>query len=231
MENYKVYYHKNKINGKYYIGITKKENPEKRWRKGEGNKNQFFYKAIQKYGWDNFEHKILFDGLTIKEAKEKEIELIKKYNTLAPNGYNIGRGGETNYKDGAIICIETNEIFEDVYDLLNKQEYLFHGKIKYEDIKDCCEYNRKNIKIPWRNLYYHYQYYTSKPILTIKQIENTCDLKKRKKRFLKKNYNKFYNGRLIIGYLICENCGDIYKRIPHKSLKLCPKCREKLKKE
>lgn len=165
--------------------------------------------------------------LTIEEAKIKEIELIKKYNSLVPNGYNIGRGGETNYKDGAIICIETNEIFENVYDLLDKQEYLFHGKIKYQDVKDCCEYNRKNIKIPWRNLYYHYQYYTSKPISTIERIEKNCDIKKYNKRFLAKNIDKFYNGKLKPRYEICEICGDIYTKIKQKHLKICPKCREK----
>ena len=77
MANYKVYYHKvsKEISGydfdKYYIGISCKKNLIERWgRNGEGYKVQPFYNAIQKYGWDNIEHKILFENLTVEEAKK-----------------------------------------------------------------------------------------------------------------------------------------------------------------
>lgn len=80
MANYKVYYHKvsKEISGydfdKYYIGISCKKNLIERWgRNGEGYKVQPFYNAIQKYGWDNIEHKILFENLTVEEAKNMEI--------------------------------------------------------------------------------------------------------------------------------------------------------------
>ena len=64
MENYKVYIHRNKINGKVYIGITKQK-PENRWRNGKGYKQNIkFYRAIEKYGWNNFEHIVLVDNLT-----------------------------------------------------------------------------------------------------------------------------------------------------------------------
>ena len=54
-----IYMHTNKINGKKYIGQTF-QNIEYRWRQdGSGYKGQPFYNAIEKYGWDNFEHKIL----------------------------------------------------------------------------------------------------------------------------------------------------------------------------
>lgn len=87
--NYTVYMHKNKINNKVYIGITGQK-PQYRWNDGNGYKNQLFYKAIKKYSWDNFEHIILFENLTKKEAECKEIELIKKYNSHCNKyGYNI----------------------------------------------------------------------------------------------------------------------------------------------
>ena len=65
MDKYTVYVHINKINHKKYIGITKQK-PEDRWGKnGENYKESpHFYAAIQKYGWDNFEHIILKENLT-----------------------------------------------------------------------------------------------------------------------------------------------------------------------
>lgn len=97
--NYKVYKHTNLLNNKVYIGITQ-QNVEKRWQKGYGYKEQiYFYNAIKKYGWDNFEHKILFENLTEKDAMEKEKELIKKYKSNNREyGYNLSKGGET-YKE------------------------------------------------------------------------------------------------------------------------------------
>lgn len=92
---YTVYQHKNKINGKVYIGITKQK-PEQRWRHGQGCKSSpHFYAAIQKYGWDNFEHNILFQNLTKEEACKKEQELIAKYHSMDREfGYNSTSGGD-----------------------------------------------------------------------------------------------------------------------------------------
>ena len=90
-----VYCHTNKINGKKYIGITS-QTPEQRFRHGKGyKKSKYFNRAIQKYGWDNFTHEILYKDLTIEDAKEKEIELIKLFNTRDNDkGYNILAGGD-----------------------------------------------------------------------------------------------------------------------------------------
>lgn len=92
---YIVYQHKNKINGKIYIGITARK-PEVRWKNGEGYKSSpHFYSAIQRYGWDNFEHNILFTNLTKEEACKKEQELIKQYNSMDRDfGYNSTSGGD-----------------------------------------------------------------------------------------------------------------------------------------
>ena len=91
--NYTVYMHFFP-NKKVYIGITH-QRPQKRW--GGGNnyyKQKLMYKAIQKYGWENVEHKILFTNLTKEEAEQKEIELIAKYKSNnSKYGYNITNGG------------------------------------------------------------------------------------------------------------------------------------------
>lgn len=55
--------------------------------------NSLIHKAILKYGEDNFTFLILAQGLSVEEAEEMEISLIKKENTLAPNGYNLAKGG------------------------------------------------------------------------------------------------------------------------------------------
>lgn len=91
---YCVYCHTNLINNKKYIGITS-QLPNHRWGKdGNGYKGQKFYNAIQKYGWDNFEHEILFDNLTKEEAENLEIELIAKFNARDDRfGYNVAVGG------------------------------------------------------------------------------------------------------------------------------------------
>ena len=93
---YTVYQHKNKVNGKVYIGITGRI-PEDRWSiNGCGYKSSpYFNSAIKKYGWDNFEHNILFENLTREQACLKEQELIKQYNSMDRKfGYNSTSGGE-----------------------------------------------------------------------------------------------------------------------------------------
>lgn len=94
MNNYKIYKHINKINNKIYIGITK-EKSTRRWKSGFGYPhNTHLSSAIQKYGWDNFEHIVLFDHLTKEEAEEVEIELIAYHNATDRSiGYNIQKGG------------------------------------------------------------------------------------------------------------------------------------------
>lgn len=94
---YCVYIHTNKINGKKYIGQTVYGNePNIRWRNGTGYiHSPHFYNAIQKYGWDNFEHEIIASNLTKDEACNFEQLLIAKMKTYDNNyGYNMTFGGE-----------------------------------------------------------------------------------------------------------------------------------------
>lgn len=93
--SWSLYIHINKLNGKCYVGITSQE-PKKRWLNGLGYaKHLHFGKAIEKYGWDNFEHIILCKNLSEKSAKELEIAIIAYLETQNPNkGYNITNGGD-----------------------------------------------------------------------------------------------------------------------------------------
>ena len=93
--NYKVYVHM-APNGKRYYGITKQE-VEKRWNNGKGYKrHDHFYRAINKHGWDNFEHIVIARGLSEEEAKWLEVELIREWDTTNREyGYNITKGGDS----------------------------------------------------------------------------------------------------------------------------------------
>ena len=93
-------------NGKVYIGITS-NSPTVRWRsgKGYGKSQPLMYNAIHKYGWENVDHEILFTGLTEREAKTKEIELIAKFKSdNVEHGYNISKGGEGGTRSRERIC-------------------------------------------------------------------------------------------------------------------------------
>lgn len=94
MGDFCVYMHTSP-SGKIYVGITG-QNPVERWQNGLGyRRNAYFYRAIQKYGWDNFTHEILRAGLSKEEACQLEISLIKKYRSNEKAyGYNITSGGE-----------------------------------------------------------------------------------------------------------------------------------------
>lgn len=152
---YIVYMH-TAPNNKKYIGITFLS-PEKRWGvNGYGYKKQIkFYRAIKKYGWENFKHEILYTNLTKAEAEQKEIELIKLYDSKN-NGYNSDDGGkgssghsvseeskkvmsslkkgkaltETNYIS---LCkaAEKRRLNIYVYDILGNLLYTFSG---YDDV-------------------------------------------------------------------------------------------------
>ena len=125
--NYCVYAHVNKQNGKMYIGIT--NNVQRRWEyNGIAYKNcAHFWNAINKYGWDCFEHMVLIDNISFSIACEMEIYLIKKYNTVN-QGYNISLGGtgtkirskpvyQYDLKGNFIRSWDNPSLAEDYYDI------------------------------------------------------------------------------------------------------------------
>lgn len=93
---YSVYKHTSP-SGKIYIGVTK-QTPRKRWQNGLGYRTQeYFYRAILKYGWDKFKHEIVYQTESYEDANSKEVELIAKYKSTNKNfGYNIESGGNLN---------------------------------------------------------------------------------------------------------------------------------------
>lgn len=99
MTTYYVYCHTNLCNGKKYFGITS-QLPKNRWKEGKGYiNNQYFFRAIEKNGWDCFSHDILKSGLTKEQAEKLEIALIAQNKSNDPKyGYNIENGGNSTEK-------------------------------------------------------------------------------------------------------------------------------------
>lgn len=83
--SHKIYIHKFP-NGKKYVGVC--QCCEDRWANGRGyGFNKKMYEDIQKYGWDNIEHKILLETTDNELAYKIERILIEELD-LVNNGYN-----------------------------------------------------------------------------------------------------------------------------------------------
>lgn len=99
----------NLLNDKCYIGWTGKT-VEDRWQRHQKDAlsyrdNRKFYNAIRKYGIESWNVETLMEVFSIDEAKQKEIELIEKYNSYY-QGYNATKGGDGN--NGIIMSEESN---------------------------------------------------------------------------------------------------------------------------
>jgi group I intron endonuclease len=90
---------KNLIDGKMYIGKTKYtlEHRKKEHIKSIDKRvNSLLYRAIKKYGIDNFEWSVLCECKSEDELNKMEVDYISKYNTFN-SGYNMTTGGDGGY--------------------------------------------------------------------------------------------------------------------------------------
>lgn len=93
-----IYKYTNLINGKSYIGqTTLPENRKSSHKSSSLNPNskdyeKVFYRAIRKYGWENFSYEIL-EECDISELQERECYYMELFNSVE-NGYNIQLAGE-----------------------------------------------------------------------------------------------------------------------------------------
>ena len=99
MKNYiygRIYAFTN-INSKQYVGQTIAENIEKYWeghrRAAENGSNRCIHNAIRKYGWNNFKKEVVCTCGDKLSLGLMEDFCIVYFNSLAPNGYNLRRGG------------------------------------------------------------------------------------------------------------------------------------------
>ena len=93
-KNYTVYRHISP-NDRVYVGITKLPLHCRWGQHGTGYRRcKLFYRAIQKYGWDNIVHEVILDGVCKSEAVYAEKYLIRWYK-MHGLSYNITDGGES----------------------------------------------------------------------------------------------------------------------------------------
>lgn len=105
-----IYKATNKINGKSYIGQTifslkerKAQHINETLNKRD---NRYFHNAMQKYGFDNFDWKVIHKCGIIEKLNKLEIFYIGYYDTFK-NGYNLTLGGGGN--NGYIPSRETRK--------------------------------------------------------------------------------------------------------------------------
>ena len=103
-----IYLFKNKINGKCYVGQAKLSLRRRLLRHKNNLEHERYdapiYKALKKYGWENFDFYILeqFDEEYTHELGKKldelEIHYISVYNSYGKTGYNQTLGGDGGIK-------------------------------------------------------------------------------------------------------------------------------------
>ena len=101
-----IYKITNTVNGKAYIGQTVHDAVKGRINdhlNRTANGSRLVKRSIEKYGKDAFTYEILHDGIIPEFLDTLEIEAIAKFNTIAPRGYNLERGGN----NGKTLSAET----------------------------------------------------------------------------------------------------------------------------
>lgn len=144
-----IYKITNKINSKTYIGQTVQP-LNIRWgqHKNSSSGCRALKMAIKKYGSENFQIEILEECSSLKELNQREERLIKSFNSLAPNGYNLLSGGLNkrhsresreligSYHKGKEVSDKTKE----------KLRRISSGKRHSEETKEKCrQANKKRV--------------------------------------------------------------------------------------
>ena len=85
----------NIINNKKYVGQAEDVNARyKQHIKDSKYRDYVFYRALRKYGIENFKFEVLEENIDIDIVNDREVYWINKMNSKLPNGYNMTDGGE-----------------------------------------------------------------------------------------------------------------------------------------
>jgi group I intron endonuclease len=140
-----IYKITNKINNQCYIGQTT-QNLDLRWKQHKNNKSNCRYlkSAFNKYGIENFKFELIcicFDN----DLNQFEIEYIKRYDSLVPNGYNLRCGGQSGGKHNEETKIKISTALKNRIDIIRTYPQL--GKPHTEEVKNKISNSLKGRKI------------------------------------------------------------------------------------
>ena len=138
-----IYKITNTINNKSYIGQTIKT-AEERWKEHQAHafgshpndQNKTLYKAIRKYGVENFTFEVLQDNIeTFEQLDKAEIYWIDYYNSFV-KGYNKTFGGQQYHK-----ILPNKEIIEDYYKTKSARKTALNFGIDHSTVDDILNQN------------------------------------------------------------------------------------------
>ena len=215
MENkyYIIYKFTNKVNGKIYIGLTNRSFKTRKYEHilASNKSPKFkFHQAIKKYGIDNFNFHVLI--ICFDEDRYKyEIEYIKKYNSIVPNGYNILEGGPGGSFEGKKHSEETKTLISKCM----KQKYIDNPELKKEmsernKIVMNSEIIKNKISQGMLNSKKYQQMIKDKKV---GNINNKCHTEESKNK-IRESIKKYHNENIIkhreamsksIGIKICQH--------------------------
>ena len=141
-----IYKITNKINNKCYIGQTIKTGKQ-RWKEHKqrafGNhkseQRKSLYRAIRKYGVENFSFEIIQDNIqTLEQLDKAEIYWIDYYNSFI-KGYNETFGGQKYHK-----ILPNKEIIEDYYKTKSARKTALNFGIDHNTVDNIL--NQNNVK-------------------------------------------------------------------------------------
>lgn len=192
-----IYYFKNKINNKYYIGqavdLNKRLRAHFSHMKTGRYDNIALYKAIRKYGIDNFDLDILEYVDNTKEdfkliLDEREKYYIEKYNSYGPTGYNQTLGGDAGVL-GLKMTDEQKAKISKASKFVNER---YRKKVYIWDFKNNKEYMAVSIMAAGDNPYIPISRFGIHVILRgTKDIVNGCTVAlSEQELFLKRDYLK-----------------------------------------
>ena len=138
-----IYKITNLINNKCYIGQTIKT-AEERWKEHQAHafgfhpndQNKTLYKAIRKYGLENFTFEVLQDNIeTFEQLDKAEIYWIDYYNSFV-KGYNETFGGQQYHK-----ILPNKEIIENYYKTKSARKTALKFGIDHSTVDDILNQN------------------------------------------------------------------------------------------
>ena len=218
---YKIH---NLINNKIYIGQSKdilsRFKQHQADYKKEKQSTKLLYKAMRKYGVENFTFEIV-EECSIEELDEKEAYYIELYNTFAfkegSNGYNMNLGGEGNRG-----CIYTQE-FKDKMSKIKKDFYKNNkhprlGTTLSEEIKMKISKSNSGEKSAWYG-----KKHTKEEIEKISQGNKGKIMSEEAREKMRKNHADVSGGNNPRARkVVCEGvifnsikeCAEFYKKSP-----------------